>query len=276
MLTVTFWNIGKRQVNSLVGALVAECTTDVLVLAEFDSSIANLLLALNNSSSGAPYLVATGHNSRLVILSRLPPSCVKVLADVDGIAIREIVPPGEAPILVVAAHLRSKLHLSADDQTQLAVNVIQDIERAENSCGHSRTLVIGDLNMNPFEAGVVGASVFHVVSARSVASRGSRVVDGRSRKFFYNPSWKFFADSASAPGTYYYAHSGPVSYHWNVFDQVLLRPSLLPAFELSNLRVVTTIGGTTLLSSRGRPDTTVGSDHLPISVTLNSSTKEVP
>jgi hypothetical protein len=48
-----------------------------------------------------------------------------------------------------------------------------------------------------------------------------------------------------------------------MFDQVLVWPALLDSLSSDSVRIVTEIGGRTLLTGLGRPDTRV-SDHLPI------------
>jgi hypothetical protein len=59
----------------------------------------------------------------------------------------------------------------------------------ERHAGHSRTIVVGDFNMNPFEKGLVGASGLRATMARTVAERASRVIQGKPYSFFYNPMW---------------------------------------------------------------------------------------
>lgn len=38
--------------------------------------------------------------------------------------------------------------------------------------------------------------------------------------------------------SYYYKNAELVNYHWNVFDQVLIRPSLIDNFEKHSLKFV--------------------------------------
>ena len=76
--------------------------------------------------------------------------------------------------------------------------------------------------------------------------------------------WGFFGDRTDGPpGTYYYRHGGHLSYDWNIFDQLLIRPDALPWFH-GDVEIVSRIGEVNLLGSDGRPDAEVGSDHLPI------------
>jgi len=139
----------------------------------------------------------------------------------------------------------------------------------EDRLGHDRTIILGDLNMNPFDPAMVGADGLHAVSARSVAAEGSRIVQGHRRKFFYNPMWHYMGDAGAKPaGTYFYRSSTYLSYFWNTFDQVLLRPPLMNYFQDDALRIVTDIRGK-LLFRNGRISNDY-SDHLPIIVTIQT------
>jgi len=103
------------------------------------------------------------------------------------------------------------------------------------------------------------------VMDRRIASAGSRKVRGKDHMFFYNPMWSKFGDAGAAPpGTYFYRDGSDVNYFWNMFDQVLVRPSLLGSLPNDSVNIVTRIGDMDLLTDRGRPNSRVASDHLPI------------
>ncbi len=89
---------------------------------------------------------------------------------------------------------------------------------------------------------------------------------GKEYPFFYNPMWRHYGDyTDQPPGTYYYTKSDHVCYFWNIFDQVLLRPSLLDYWEDERLRILTDDGVNKFLSkSAGLPGGRERSDHLPI------------
>lgn len=117
--------------------------------------------------------------------------------------------------------------------------------------------------MNPFESGVVSSEGLHAMMTKRIARAGSRKVSGENRPFFYNPMWRFFGERPDAPpGTYYYPASGKViAFHWNIFDQVLLRPELMDC--LKDVRILDRIGPMPLLKDQ-IPVHDVGSDHLPV------------
>jgi hypothetical protein len=122
--------------------------------------------------------------------------------------------------------------------------------------------------MNHFEMGIAGSEGFHAVMSTAVASKSSRMVQGEQRRFFYNPMWSYFGNRLVA-GTYYDGSGEPLCFFWNMFDEVLIPPDLIPRFDPSGVEIVTTAGSTTLLSQSNRPDNKVASDHLPIAFRLN-------
>jgi len=70
-------------------------------------------------------------------------------------------------------------------------------------------------------------------------------------------------------GTHYYSPAKPINYHWNLFDQVIMRPGLIDYFDDGYLDIVTEIKGTSLLTEAGLIDARHFSDHLPIKFCFN-------
>jgi hypothetical protein len=247
--------------------LAEEYEPDVIVLAESACGIATLVEEVNVRTGllyGIPFLVT----DRIQFLVKMPRERVQPLYD-DGayMAIRHVQPVLGQDFILAAVHLPSKLHRDTEDQATLSCRWVGHICKAETQMGHLRTVVIGDLNMNPFEPGVVGSEGLHAVSSRAVAARKTRTVLNEERALFYNPMWSMMGDAVSPPGTYYYASSNPITYFWNTFDQILLRPDLARYFVPGDVAVVYSAGGESLLSPEGLPNKKI-SDHLPIMGTI--------
>ena len=254
----------QKPVLPLVKALCAEHDVDVLVLAEIPATEVELLTTLNTEGDVRFFLPPQPRESDLVtVVTTYPTEYVRPIARLSRAAVLRLIPPIGSHLTLVMVHLPSKLYQSDGDQAELAGVLANDIADVEQSAGDSRTVVFGDFNMNPFEAGVVGATRLHAAMTREIAGRGHRVVQGRGYPFLYNPMWGFFGDlSPGPPGTCYYDQSGrPLNYFWNLFDQVLIRPDLIPEFRHDRLAVLTSAGDTSLLSAAGRP---IPSDHLPL------------
>lgn len=174
-------------------------------------------------------------------------------------------------VLVVAAHMVSLLEKERHDVDQELEAMSAAIREAEDRAGHSRTVLVGDLNANPFDPGVASARGLHGVMSRVIAGRDTRRVSHRDYPMFFNPMWGFFGDDEwRAAGTYYREGSGGhLVYYWHMYDQVLIRPALLPGYQPDSVQIITNVGGTRLTRSDWRPDRDVGSDHLPVRVQLD-------
>jgi len=264
MTTFLFWNINRKPLEGLLLLLLEEHLPDLVILAECEIPTAILRARLGQQQ--VRYRILEDDPSpRLVFLSRLPKRAIRLVSDEGGIAVRRILPPVGDELLLVAVHLGSKLHLESNEQGLLATRMPQIIDEAEKKLKHSRTIVLGDFNMDPFEMGLTSSETLHAIMDRRIAVGRARTVQGRSRQFFYNPMWNFLGDASTGPpGTYFYSGSAPVTHFWHTFDQVLIRPELLANFRDENVSVLTSAGSASLLDVKGRPDKTNASDHLPL------------
>lgn len=267
-MNILFWNINKKNLINEINSLSEDNDVDVIIIAENEISDTTIMRVLNANRKRLFMLPVSLSNS-LNIYVRINRDAVHPLFDSNGIAIREICPPLGLSFIIAAVHLPSKLYADQVDQTFISAQLSEAICDAESRAGHDRTIVIGDFNMNPFEAGMVAANGLHAVMDRPTAMRIKRIVQGKEKKFFYNPMWSRLGDlSKGPPGTYHYPGSGQVCFFWNTFDQVLLRPSLINYFSEEDLKVITNFNGTNLLTNIGKPDKNKFSDHLPILIKL--------
>ncbi|HEY5961172.1 MAG TPA: endonuclease/exonuclease/phosphatase family protein [Polyangiaceae bacterium] len=264
MVTFLFWNLNKSDCLASVGRLVTQHAVDLLVLAE--SSLANdAVLLMLNAGERKEFHFNPGNCPRIAMFSKYPSDRIRPLHESNRVSIRRLDLTLTLDILLVAAHLPSKLHRSSEEQAFAVSEIARDIAATERKVGHARTLLVGDLNMNPFENGLIAATCLHATMDRRIAQRGSRTVDQKPRPFFYNPMWSLLGDaSPGPPGTYYRSEGGHVAYFWHMFDQVLVRPDLLTAFDNETLKILDSDGTKSLVNSSGVPNATESSDHLPI------------
>jgi hypothetical protein len=261
-----FWNINRKPLAPVIADLAHEQKVDVVVLIECNIEPHILLTALN-SSGGDDFHLSPGLSKAIRIFTRFSRSFLTRIFDSESerLVIRRLSLPARSEILVCVAHLPSKLRWTSEDQSFECTNIARRIASEEDKAGHQRTVLVGDFNMNPFEPGVVAAGGLHAVMSREVASSRSRTVQGREYRFFYNPMWNHFGDANSnTAGSYFYGASKPISYFWNVFDQVLIRPELAERFDSNSLQILKSAGKSSLVRGDGRPDGTTYSDHLPI------------
>jgi len=271
MVNFLFWNINGKPLENIISCIVRENDVDVVVLAVCSVPDADLVAALNSQRPRGYSLFPTMIKG-IRICHRFSPDFVKQVTENSAsrlIACR-IKLPLQTEVLLVAVHLPSKLRWSETDQASYCPVVAGCVKHAEALAGHSKTILLGDFNMNPFEAGVINAFGLHATMARKIAARGKRTVERNDYGFFYNPMWRHFGGaSPHLLGTYYYSDSRPTAYFWNIFDQVLIRPELLPHFSDDDLAVLHTFDGRSLLTRCGIPDARLASDHLPILFKMN-------
>jgi len=178
--------------------------------------------------------------------------------------IRKLSLPGADDLLVAACHLPDKGTWDEESQHVECERFAQEIRSKELELGIERTVLVGDLNMNPFDLGMIKGPGFNATMCSKTAFGISRTIQEREYAFFYNPMWNLFGDQSGPAGTYYYRKSVHKIYFWNMFDQVLIRPTLIPNFVHNELEILSSDGVNSLLNASGFPDAKNYSDHLPI------------
>jgi hypothetical protein len=268
MLTFLFWNINKNPIAEIIKNLVDQHQVDVLMLVECEIAPGKMLEALN-AESQAEFSLSICAQKRILVFTRFSREFMMPVYESARMTIRVITLPEQQDFLLAVVHFPSKIDWSGESQSFEVIELIKEIRTIERKLGHTRTIMVGDFNMNPFETGMVAASGLNAVNSRKVAYRNSRTVQGKNYHFFYNPMWEQFGDSNDRPGgTYYIARSEQVAYYWNIFDQVLIRPEIMNYFRNEDLKILTSDSVASFLSVRGIPKSKV-SDHLPVFFKLN-------
>ena len=248
----------------MVAELAEDHRADVVILAESTIAHAGLLTALNRGR-GSGFHLSTGVSKGVTILTRFSRDFLRPVFESDHISISRVRLPARSELLLAAVHLPSKLHWSSESQSFECVELARRIVEEEDRVGHQQTVLVGDLNMNPFEPGLVSSVGLNAVTSRRIAERVTRTVQGRAYRLFYNPMWGHFGDvRGDTAGSYFYDSAEHLNYFWNVFDQVLLRPELAKRFNPDQLSIMKSVGDRSLVRGDGRPDATLYSDHLPI------------
>lgn len=269
-LSIMFWNLNRRDRAQLLIEAAQSLDIDVLILAE--SPVDERQLS-DHSMTGSRFTKVDTIVKRLQFYIRDPHlPVVEGWADASSRMSVNVMNFAGHEILLAAVHFGSKAFYDERHQETEIQSLVNDLVAFEAKQGHRRTLVIGDFNVNPFESGMVKAAGFHAMTTRRCVERQTRTVQGREYPLFYNPMWQFFGDqTVGPPGTYFNIRSGEhLSYNWNMFDQVLLRPELLPWFQ-NEVEIITSIGKLSLADEQGFPDAEVGSDHFPILATLRAA-----
>jgi hypothetical protein len=157
-LSFLFWNTNKQDVSTEVAELAFREGADILFLAESVSHPAELMVKLNTRPEDG-FDQAISNSKGLQVFTRFDPGFFRPVSESPRYSIRSLTLPGRSKTLFAIAHLRSKRSYNDESQGQYLIDlarVIRDVERRE---GHSRTIVVGDLNVSPFEKSVIAIQV---------------------------------------------------------------------------------------------------------------------
>jgi hypothetical protein len=257
-----FWNLRGADRPALLDSItrLAGSGIQVFLFAEGPADPANLVTALNSGSAAQYYRVAS-RSRRVLFFSCLGgASWTDRFYDElsDRLSAQELQVGSNPGILIVGAHLDPANYLSLEDRAEWAREIASDIRRLESDVGHERTVLAGDLNMDPFEL---------AMSVQSLKARKGFLP-------FYNPMWSCFGDrplgrfklakaNKRPPGTYFFDNTkARANRFWKMYDQILLRPDLMES--LVHLEIVDTDGKESLVTPEGRPRADSLTDHLPV------------
>jgi exonuclease III len=258
MIGVLFWNTNRNNVDDLLASIVESEDIDLVILAEYSLDSKALTNKLSLRNKDFQVVPTIGCNRINIVCNSLGE--FECFTETSYYTISRYTISG-MPLIIAAVHFPSQLRYNHDSREELARSLKQDIERAERITGISKTIALGDFNVNPFDKTMINANCMHALPCARLLNRASRVVNGMEYSKFYNPMWNFFGDYTSPPGTYYYSDSNLTCYFWNMFDQVIVRRSLRNSIR--SLKIVTSTNEIDLLSDNETPNRDI-SDHLPI------------
>lgn len=227
--TFLFWNIHKNPVTQSLVRLVEGHNVQVLLLAEsaYRDNPSLLVSALNagpRPRGSKPFIeIGASYDAKVHVFSRLRQQRWKAQITHPHYVIWSVYTDSGKRLLLTAAHFPSVQEDQGDERRKVATDLCHDRGRLEARSALLRmdehgqkqppfSLVIGDLNANPFDAGIAGVYGLNANLSRDIVRRGDgqRQLHGRSYPFFYNPMWHFFgtpdADEARerrVQGTYY-------------------------------------------------------------------------
>lgn len=266
-----FWNLNKnKETFPHLVKIVNEEEIDVIALAEFptdENSISELMTYLNETFT---YLTPLDIKSEKVKIF-YKPYRIELINKYDGNNINvKTFTSTATEISLIFCHLGSKINNNEHQQYSMSIDLKEEIERYEEMYKNENTIICGDFNMNPFEIGMVDSKALHAVMDKNIAKKRCRTVNGKDYKFFYNPMWGCLGDNGKGnyPGTHYYSHSDSMQYFWNMYDQILIRPSVIEYFNDDKLKIITKGQSYNLLNDKGKINDKI-SDHLPIMFNLN-------
>ena len=271
-LNFLFWNTNRKPLIKEIANIAKHHNIDVILLAEHNLNNSDLILELNSESVDYHLPNPIFQNNRIKIFTKFSNHYIVPVADEleNRFTCFKIRIPKLEEVLVFAVHLPDLKNNRLDSIQGYARRISRRIKKIEEQLNLTSTVVVGDFNMNPSDVGMVSAESFHAIMDSEIAKNQSRIVSKQKYDYFYNPMWSLHGDvNNNVAGGYFYKNAELVNYHWNVFDQVLLRPSLINNFNKNSLKFIDSDGNKTLLKANGTPDSNKYSDHLPLIFTLN-------
>ena len=270
-MNILFWNI--RKMNTLFDVIVSfvlQEDIDIVFLAEFPTGNNNEVLLedkLRSKVSPLFHYLKPALTRKIEAFSRISSPIFDCKEDKNRYSIFRLTDSNEKnQFNLFVCHLVDRINNSVDTRGQKASVFHSEICQYEKETECFNSVVFGDFNMNPYEKGMYYANMFNAVMEKGIANRNKRTVDGVDYSFFYNPMWSYLGDlgRGSVPGTYYFSDSKIDTLHWNMIDQVIIRPSVIPFFDENELKILNRTTQYSLLTKNGIIDNTHYSDHLPI------------
>lgn len=265
-MNVLFWNTfrtrNKGNIDNCIMDLVSEKGCDIIILAEYLEPIVNLCNMVNTDSE-LEYKPIPNYSGcdkiKGIINAKYAIESIQEQARYQIVKIETMA----YKLLIGMIHNVSAFHNSKETQAVILEQFSCDINEAEKSQSIKNTMVIGDLNVNPFEPACIAANTLHAIPFAEEVEKTTRIVVGKEYQKFYNPTWKLLGRKEIPYATYYYSNSDAVNYYWHMFDQVIIRPRLIPAFFEESLSIIIETENHKLLKG-GKPDMESYSDHLPL------------
>jgi hypothetical protein len=194
-----FWNLCRGKGPDLLASLgrFAAQGIDVFLFAEGPDDPKKLEAELS-SSAARPYRHAESKNARVLFFSSLQGAIwTDRFEDTLGgsrITAQELELPGTLGLLIVGAHLDAANFESAGGQAERARLLAGELRRIEQDVGHDRTILVGDLNMNPFDDGLVSTTALHAVMSKDLIGSVRKIEARKEFPPFYNPMWSCLGD----------------------------------------------------------------------------------
>lgn len=270
-LNILFWNTdklkAKNNINGCLSELISAKDCDIVILAEYTDNI-RPLCGLINILSKDEYMPIPNNGGCEKIKGLIKKKYnIEVIREQNRYQI-VMIRTTFYKLIVAMIHNISKLTSSKDEQAENLRIFHQDICAEEKTHQTKNSIIIGDLNVNPFEPACIAANLLHAIPFIEEVTNPTRIVQGKIYQKFYNPMWKFYGNQKMPYTSYYHDNSGKhINYYWNAYDQVVIRPELINAFEDDLLSIITETANHKLLKNN-KPDKENYSDHLPLFCTL--------
>lgn len=285
MISFLTWNTGKKN-NSFIadslGKFQSEHQPSIIVLQECLSEYPNKIL---NDYDEVKYPNSIGLNRRVrIFLKKATFELITLKTGINNklVFIRLKNKKEEFEFNVAAVHLYSLFKTTERQQLWKNKALLDLVESFEKTIAKDdTTILIGDLNYNPYDVNLSDPYLFNALENRHLISLLNTSPKSTPEKsFWYNPTWNLLGDydyhkkiPRLSTGTYFYNSISEQPY-WRLLDSALIRPKLMNKVNFEHTEIVTEINGKKLIKSYilGKNESIIideFSDHLPLKLTLN-------
>lgn len=223
-MKVMFWNMNNQTSNIELIKLIGKYKPDCVLVAESKICLEETILELKYD-----YVSSIIHNKPKIsfIYNSQTISEAKILQEHKNRLFAYSIKYESLEFMIIGVHFVSKLNFDKDSQLCECIDYMEQVRSLETNHNCKNTIIIGDFNMNPFDIGMIAGNAFNSVVSEAIAMKGKRIIQRKEYEYFYNPSWKIYGGAEKVFGTYYLKNPDHSSFHWNIYDQVLVRPTVL-------------------------------------------------
>lgn len=259
-MNILFWNLGKNDNSQYLAQCINERKIDFAILSEYENlNISYVLRELNNKYR---HISGMGGCDKITMLA-LNDIDVHVQREQTRYAMYSVEKDG-IDLIVVGTHLQDRRNSNPAQRISTAGRLMNDLENLEKRKHCKRSIIIGDLNANPYDEELLQMNAFHAVLFKDVIKAAeTRTIDGIQYRRLYNPILHFLSEDTKNYGSYYNTQGSSTS-TWHCLDQILVSKALADAIK--SLEYLRSIGNSSLIAQQ-KPKKEI-SDHLPLFIQI--------
>lgn len=260
MFNILFWNLKRNAVEEYIIDCIVEKNIDIAVFSEFDG----IDFIKIEKSLGKMYsrILALQDDEKVALIAKKTFAVTNIQPQ-DRYNIYKI-ETAVKNYLLAAVHLEDRRNYEVADRIDTIKSLVADITVTEELFKCNNTIVIGDLNANPYDEELLSKYAFNAVLFKKIIEK-NELTNPKTlkRKRFYNPILHYISETNEMYGSFYY-DSEHMTPYWHCLDQVLVRKSL--ANTINHVEYLKKINKKDLLKNT-IPNEKI-SDHLPLFVNI--------
>lgn len=255
-MKIIYWNTNKNQNINLLCELLQENLPDIFFVSEIDESYLTDNQHLLEGLGYRPFPNPGCERVKIIISIKLT-----ISLGLQNKFFTHVI--AEEDLNIISVHFPSQMYNHMDGQKY---NLKHFRDKIDNLIGSSNTtpiIVIGDMNVNPYEPAMVNYDGFMASNSNKARQTIKYIED--YRETYYNPTWRLYVES-EFPGTKKFPRPSGSSFdiiEFHFLDQVVLSNKFLSKIISDDLGLVK---GTANFKFYNKKYNRIDySDHLPLS-----------